>query len=462
MGTGKSWGNLQFKREPKAKEYSRKGAVMVVLDNFPYPANWLRNLAYCFWILTIILFILFILLSLSRLILYPTPARQTFHSFTKTSYLGAIPVSLDNITTGLLLHHGNSNSPAIWAAFTLWWLGVLLSVLLALVGVFAAGASANGRHNSGLSSVSGVWFLSVIPLIVTSAVGGTLIPYLPDWQAGGRMASTTLVVSFMILSLGVALSFLLYPLFFARIISSNSTTTTTTTTTSSSDKHPNPSSTVSRHTPSINNTPSTFILLGPLGMSGYSVQKLAAALAHSIRTNPTSFTITIRTPGPISPHDPTVTPADPSSLVAISQCIHWIAALAALCAVALGSCFLCWAVGSVVAKPPTRYSVGCWSVVFPVGVYTLAVAELGRGLRSEGFRGWGAVCGVLTVAVWAGNAACSFWEGVWRGKVLAGAGEEMPAPEVGNVEARSAEKRIGEGMQSYCGGSGSGNDGHDV
>ena len=118
----------------------------------------------------------------------------------------------------------------------------------------------------------------------------------------------------------------------------------------------------------------------------------------------------------------------------------------------------------MLARPPPRYGVGCWSVVFPVAVYSLAVGELARGTRSEGFRGWAAVCGVLTVALWVGNAACCFWVGVWRGKVLVGAGEETQGCEGRDVEARTAEKAFEGTVERNCRGSGggSGNDGNDV
>lgn len=56
---------------------------------------------------------------------------------------------------------------------------------------------------------------------------------------------------------------------------------------------------------------------------------------------------------------------------------------------------------------------GFWSFVFPCGVYSNAWNSLSRDLRSEGIKGWGAFCSVVTIALWLLCATMSFYKGMF-------------------------------------------------
>ena len=73
------------------------------LTNFPYPAGWLDRLAYCFWVLDMVLFLFFSTMSVVRLIMFPKLSKVFYKDFIQTSYLGAIPITLDTIAIGQIV-----------------------------------------------------------------------------------------------------------------------------------------------------------------------------------------------------------------------------------------------------------------------------------------------------------------------------------------------------------------------
>jgi len=99
------------------------GVITQNLVNAPYTSYWLNNLAYCFWILEIVLFVFFIVLGLLRCWRYPRLSRQSFQDFSQTSYVGAIPINLFTISAGILIFY-NQHHAAVIASWILWWIGI--------------------------------------------------------------------------------------------------------------------------------------------------------------------------------------------------------------------------------------------------------------------------------------------------------------------------------------------------
>ena len=103
-------------------------------------------------ILEIVLFIFFAAMSVTRAIMYPALTKRIYLDFSQTSYLGAIPVSIDTILVPLS-HFYADRRAAIWAAWGLWWIAMLMSVAVGVLIVFIICAYQDPHD---LSTITGV------------------------------------------------------------------------------------------------------------------------------------------------------------------------------------------------------------------------------------------------------------------------------------------------------------------
>ena len=104
-------------------------------------------------VLNMLITLFFTALSVTRCILYPQLSKAIFLDFGQTSYLGAIPITLDTVLVGLLIFYAD-RSAAVWAAYGLWWTAVLLSLCVGTVVVFIVCAHQAPKQ---LDSVTGVY-----------------------------------------------------------------------------------------------------------------------------------------------------------------------------------------------------------------------------------------------------------------------------------------------------------------
>lgn len=363
------------------------GVIVQLLNFFPYPANWLKNLGYIFWILEIVLFAFFTAMALARLILHPKVALSVLSDVNQTSYLGAIPISIDTLGVGIVLYY-HEHSSGIYVAEVFYWISVTVTTLVGCGGVFAI-YNRQGHHQ--LSEVTGVWLLCFIPMIVTSAFGSTLGQYL----RGGN-ESTILIVSFLMLSLGVGVSSIIVVIYFWRLLHCS--------------------------LPERDAIVSCFIPVGPFGMGAFAIFGLSLDLARYVSNQRFNFA---------ESYNPAV---DNSSQAAVAQMIEWIGAVAAIALLGIATFFLIEAFASVFSKVPKSFNIGFWGFVFPCGVYSNAWCRLSTNLRNEAMKGWAATCVVATVLLWLMCAITTLYKGVWQGKLFVAPGLQ------GYVERESLDR----------------------
>ena len=347
------------------------GIIVELLTNFPYPAQWLRNLAYCFWVVDIVLFVFFTVMSVLRLVWYPKVAINVLADFQQTSFLGAIPVALDTVVAGIDIFYSH-RSAAVWAAFALFWASVALTATVIFGSVFVM------YHHQGeqkLSDVTGVWLLTFIPPIVISATGATVASYLSP-----PASIAVLLVSFMMWSLGLGMSYIVTAVYFWRIIKCK--------------------------LPAGQAIISCFVPVGPLGMGAFAIQNLAVGLSRFVSKN--EFTLA-RAPQPTSTVQVTA---------AIAEGIHWIGVIVAFALLGLATFFLVEAIFSAWVKFPRSFNIGFWAFVFPCGVYSNALCRLSTDIRNDGLKGFAATCVVATVLLWVGCMLATMYRGIWLGKLF--------------------------------------------
>ena len=89
---------------------------------------------------------------MTRWIMYPGLSKKLFLDFSQTSFLGAIPVTLNNIASGAVIYYSDRPA-AVWSAYGIFWVSIFLDVLLASVVVFIVIAYQQPHE---INSVTGV------------------------------------------------------------------------------------------------------------------------------------------------------------------------------------------------------------------------------------------------------------------------------------------------------------------
>lgn len=345
--------------------------VQILTSNFPYPAGWLRTIGYIFWILDICLFGFFTAMSLARALIFPKVAFAVLSDIQQTCYLGAIPTAWETIGTGLVIFYPNNQS-AVIVAEVFFWIAVAMTLLVSCGGMYAL-YKWQGQHK--LSEVTGAWLLIFIPMIVAATYGSNLAS-----TVSLKPGSAILVVSFLMLSLGVGLSFLVLGIYLWRLMACQ--------------------------LPPRDAIVSTLVPVGPPGMAAYATVNLAVALSRYIEHDEFSFR---------QGWESALTPA---ARTAVSESIIWIGVIGGLFFLGVASFFLVEAIASVLTKIPKAFNIGFWSFVFPVGVYANGFCRLSQVLRNEVMKGWAATCVACTVCLWLMCALLTTYKAVWQGKLF--------------------------------------------
>lgn len=254
------------------------------------------------------MFALFTALGCIRAFRHPHSFREISEDFAETSYLGAIIIASEIITLGVISFY-QSRSDALYVAEVMYWISVVGSVFVAFGGVYFMYSN---QKEHGLGDINGAWFLTWIPCIVCSTVGGTLTSSLSQ-----RNGSSILVTSFLLWSVGIAMSTVLLSIYLWRLMSA---------------KLPPAAAIVS-----------TFVPIGPYGMAAYSIQQLAYALARRVKAG----LFLDNTLGPSL-----------TALEVVSEGLIWLGILVAMFLLGIGSFWLVEACLSVGTRVPGSFNVG--------------------------------------------------------------------------------------------------------
>jgi tellurite resistance protein TehA-like permease len=259
----------------------------------------------------ICLFTFFMTLGILRAFMFPVIAKNVIDDFAQTSYLGAIVVAWETIVLGVIQFYADHDAGA-YAAEAMFWIAAVASALVAIGGIYFM-YSRQRAHT--LEQVNGAWFLTFIPLVVCSTVGGAVAPRL-----GYKNGAAVLFVSFMMWSLGVGMSCMLVPIYIWRLMSTLL-----------------PQNAV---------IVSTFVPVGPFGMGAYSTQQLGTGLARLLREH--NYTL-MNTPG---------LSAESGYIESIGEAIQWAGILLAIFQLAIATFFLTEGILGVYTRAPGPFNVG--------------------------------------------------------------------------------------------------------
>jgi C4-dicarboxylate transporter/malic acid transport protein len=149
------------------------GILSLTLPKLPLPGAVVVGEGL--WIFNMVLFVLFTLVSVARLWLYPADSRATLHHPVQSMFLGAIPMGLATIINGFITFGVPHWGPgAAILARDLWAFDALLS---AFVGLFVPYLMFT-RQDHALEKMTAVWLLPVVASEVAAASAGLIAPHL--------------------------------------------------------------------------------------------------------------------------------------------------------------------------------------------------------------------------------------------------------------------------------------------
>ncbi|KAF4964890.1 hypothetical protein FSARC_7235 [Fusarium sarcochroum] len=220
------------------------GITSILLFTLPYNDLWLSYISLGIFGLNVVYFLIFVVITLLRFILYPETFPVMITHPAQSMFLGGFPMGLATIINMFcfvcvpLLGDG-----AAYFAWALWWFDTAVSVAMALCVPFVVMTRKNDYQ---LGSMTAGWLLPIVACVVAAATGGIVAEVLPD----PRYALWTILVSYVLWGIGVPLACMVIVIYFQRLM-----------------LHKLPPKAI---------IVSVFLPLGPLGQGGYGIQKLGA------------------------------------------------------------------------------------------------------------------------------------------------------------------------------------------
>ena len=318
------------------------GVVALILPELPFAHSIMAHLAVLLWQFNIALFLMFSLLYVLRLIIYPTEAKQIFSHASMSLFLGAIPMALATIINGYLkfgIHlYGDWVVPF---AQLLWYIDVLLAVSIAWIVPFYM----YNRQQHELQSMTAVWLLPIVACEVAAATGGLLLPHI----AVGQQALGILLGGYVLWGISVLPAFAILTILMLRLA-----------------LHKLPSKELAI---------SSWLALGPIGTGALALLILGAQAPQVLAV------------------------IDQQSLGLFCQQAGIVVSL-----ILMG--FGLWWLGIAVlttlkhAKTALPFNLGWWGLTFPLGVFTLAVLNLAQQLHVSFIQSIGYALAVILIMLW--------------------------------------------------------------
>lgn len=186
------------------------GVVALILPEFPFAQEILWQGATALWQFNTLLFIVFSLVYALRWLIYPQEAKQIFSHPSMALFLGAIPMGLATVLNGFLKYgvalYGDI---AIQIAQVLWFVDAILAVGIGVLVPFCMFY----KQEHQLHSMTAMWLLPIVACEVTATSGGLLLAYL----AAGQQAVGILFASYILWGMSVLPAFAILTILMLRL-----------------------------------------------------------------------------------------------------------------------------------------------------------------------------------------------------------------------------------------------------
>lgn len=316
------------------------GILSILLYNFPFQFRGLQTIALVVYIMNVVMFCIFLIISIARYAIWPSIIKLVLKHSNQSLFIGTMPMGLTTITNFTVLVIIDKFAWGRNLAFVLWIIEYILTILTVLVVPYFVIV----HHNHALETMNGTWLLPLVPCVVASASGGLIAQYLDHDRA-----LVILIMSIITMGMGLLLALSVIVIYFYRLI--------------------------------VNKLPpkeviiSSFLPLGPLGQGAYGLIQLGIA----------SKTI-----------------LGDRYIVGLGDVAHSVGFLTALFLWGYGVWYLVVATFSVAitTKQGIPFNMGWWALTFPLGVFTTATLSIGTTLDSMFFLVLGAIFTCILVLIW--------------------------------------------------------------
>lgn len=329
----------------------------MLFNNLPYATHsaTLKIFSAILFFLNLALFVVFNVLSLWRYTQFPRLWSSMLQHPVQSLYLGTYPMGFSTIiNVGVTLIYGEYNfggKAFLYFLWACWWYDVVLSFLCGFVLVHIMMT----RQPHQMTEMTTVWILPPAALVVASSTGGLLAASLQ--QVHHAHAILTLTFSAFMVITGLVIDFMLYTLYFQRLL-----------------VHGLPASTL---------VLSSFIALGPTGQGGYSIMQIGKGFKAAL---PLGYGTSAFLKSELT-----------------GETIEIVCMILAFVMWAITTMWMFYSILGVqhgVREGRFPFSLPFWGLIFPNGVYANLTIALYTVLDSTFFRVWGAIYAAITIALW--------------------------------------------------------------
>lgn len=297
------------------------GVVALILAELPVAESLMWSLGAILWQINILLFLLFGTLYGLRWILFPIEAKQIFKHPTMALFLGAIPMGLATILNGFLKFgitlYGDV---ALHIAQSLWYVDVVLAVIIAWVVPFAM----YSQQQHELKTMSAVWLLPIVACEVAASSGGLLLAHIDV----GQNAVAILLGSYLLWGVSVLPAFAILTILMLRL--------------------------ALHQLPAKELAISSWLALGPIGTGALALLLLGAQAPQVLSS---------------------------IGMQAMGDIFHYAGIFGSLILMGFGGWWLGIALLTTLKhRKDLPFNLGWWGLTFPLGVFSLAILNLGQQL----------------------------------------------------------------------------------
>ncbi len=318
------------------------GVVALILPEFSFFPVLMWQLATWLWQLNSLLFSMFAVLYILRWIMYPKEAQEIFQHPSMSLFLGTIPMGLATVLNGLLKFglpiYGDI---AIQVAHVLWYVDVVLAIGIGILVPFCM----YSRQQHQLQTMTAMWLLPIVACEVAAASGGLLLIHLPANQE----ALAVFFMSYMLWGMSVLPAMAILTILLLRL--------------------------ALHRLPTKELAMSSWLALGPIGTGALALLVLGTQAPQLLPT---------------------------FNLTALALFCQNLGLLGAVILLGFGFWWLCIAALTTLShvKQGIPFNLGWWGLTFPLGVFCLAMFQLGHQLNIQFILSVGLFFASILVLLW--------------------------------------------------------------
>ena len=214
--------NRPFQQQPQMQDLIRHftpnwfavtmgtGVLALIVAELPFDSFLMGQMGTILWQMNMLIFILFSILYGLRWLIFPHEAKQIFKHASMSLFLGAIPMGLATILNGFLKFgvplYGDT---AVQIAQMLWYIDVVMALVIAWIIPFCM----YSIQQHDLKTMSAVWLLPIVACEVAASSGGLLLAHLPM----GQQAVAILLGSYVLWGISVLPAFAILSILMLRL-----------------------------------------------------------------------------------------------------------------------------------------------------------------------------------------------------------------------------------------------------